>query len=188
MAELVNMTARKAKLERSTRETQVSVDICIDGSGKFDVQCDIQFLKHMCESLARYADFDLTLKASGDNDHHIIEDVAITLGQAFAKAVGDEPVERTASCILPMDDALVMVAIDLVDRPYCDADCPDDLYLHFFRSFAMSAGVTLHVVQIRGFDEHHIIEAEFKALGKCLLQATRPRGRLLSTKDAVKTR
>lgn len=181
------MTQRKAKIERSTRETKITADLCIDGTGKFDVECDIQFLKHMCESLARYASFDLKMTAAGDNDHHIIEDTAITLGEAFKKAVGQDPVERTASCILPMDDALVMVALDLVDRPYCDADCPDDLYLHFFRSFAMSAGITLHIVQIRGFDEHHIIEASFKALGKCLQAASRPRDTLLSTKDAVKT-
>ena len=181
------MTSRTAKLERSTRETKVTAELSLDGTGKFDVKCDIQFLKHMCETLARYADFDLKLTASGDNDHHVIEDTAITLGEAFKKAVGTGAVERTASCILPMDDALVMVAVDLVDRPYCDADCPDDLYAHFFRSFAMSAGITLHIVEIRGFDAHHIVEASFKALGKCLYQATRPRGTLLSTKDAVKT-
>jgi len=181
------MTARKAKFDRSTRETKISAELNIDGSGTFDVECDIQFLKHMCETLARYADFDLKLSASGDNDHHVIEDTAITLGEALKKAIGDAPVERTASCVLPMDDALVMVSIDLVDRPYCDADCPDDLYAHFFRSFAMSAGITLHIVEIRGFDAHHIVEASFKALGKCLRTATRPRGKLLSTKDAVKT-
>jgi imidazoleglycerol-phosphate dehydratase len=180
------MTARKAKLERSTREPKVTAELNIDGSGKFDVKCDIQFLKHMCETLARYADFDLKLSAAGDNDHHVIEDTAITLGEALKKAIGEAPVERTASCILPMDDALVMVSIDLVDRPYCDADCPDDLYAHFFRSFAMSAGITLHIVEIRGFDDHHIIEASFKALGKALNAATRPRKALLSTKDAVR--
>ncbi len=154
---------RKARLERSTRETKVSVELDVDGTGKFDVDCDIQFLKHMTETFARYAQFDLVLKAGGDNDHHVIED--------------------TAS---PMDDALVMVALDLVDRPYADIDCPDPLYTHFFRSFAMSAGITLHIVQIRGFDEHHLVEASFKALGKALYGATRPRGSLLSTKDAVK--
>ena len=180
------MTARKAKLERSTRETKIKVDLNIDGSGKFEVKSDIQFLKHMCETLARYADFDLKLEASGDNEHHIIEDAAIAIGSALKQALGDAPVERTASCILPMDDALVMVAIDLVDRPYCEADCPDPNYAHFFRSFAMSAGITLHIVEIRGFDEHHIIEASFKALGKSLYAATRPRKALLSTKDAVK--
>lgn len=86
-----------------------------------------------------------------------------------------------------MDDALVMAAVDLVDRPYCDTDCPDDMYAHFFRSFAMSAGITLHIVIIRGFDGHHVVEASFKALGRCLRQAVVPRGTLLSTKDAVKT-
>ncbi|MCQ2070819.1 MAG: imidazoleglycerol-phosphate dehydratase [archaeon] len=181
------MTSRCAKLERSTRETQISVDVDIDGEGKFDVTCDIQFLKHMAETFARYANFNLRLSAQGDNDHHIIEDTAIALGNAVKQAIGDAPVERTASCILPMDDALVMVALDLVDRPYCDADCPDPIYEHFFRSFAMSAGITLHIVQIRGFDEHHLIEASFKAMGKALYAATRPRDRLLSTKDAVKT-
>lgn len=180
------MTDRKAKLERSTRETRISVDIDIDGSGKFEVESDIQFLKHMTETFARYANFDLKLSAFGDNDHHIIEDTAIALGSAVRQALGDGPVERTASCILPMDDALVTVALDLVDRPYCDADCPDDNYAHFFRSFAMSAGITLHIVKIRGFDDHHVIEASFKALGKALYAATRPRDRLLSTKDAVR--
>lgn len=177
---------RKARLERSTRETKVSVELDVDGTGKFDVDCDIQFLKHMTETFARYAQFDLVLKAGGDNDHHVIEDTAIAMGEAVKKALGDTPVERTASCILPMDDALVMVALDLVDRPYADIDCPDPLYTHFFRSFAMSAGITLHIVQIRGFDEHHLVEASFKALGKALYGATRPRGSLLSTKDAVK--
>lgn len=180
------MKQRTAKLERSTRETKITAELNIDGKGKFDVACDIMFLRHMCETLARYAGFDIKLKASGDNDHHIIEDTAIALGEALRRAIGDGPVERNASCVLPMDDALVMVAVDLVDRPYCDADCPDDLYAHFFRSFAMSAGITLHIVVIRGFDEHHIVEASFKALGKCLGQATRPRDALLSTKDAVK--
>ncbi len=180
--------ARKAKLERSTRETDIKADLNIDGNGKFDVKCDIQFLRHMCETLARYASFDLKLEAKGDNDHHVIEDTAIALGEAFKRALGDGPVERTSFCVLPMDDALVMVSIDLVDRPYCDADLPDPLYVHFMRSFAMSAGITLHIVNIRGFDEHHIIEASFKALGKCLQQASRPRATLLSTKDAVKTK
>jgi len=180
------MTDRKAKLERSTRETKIEVEVNIDGSGKFDVDCDIQFLKHMCETFARYANFDLKLSASGDNDHHVIEDTAIALGTAVKQAIGDKPVERTAFCILPMDDALVMVSLDLVDRPYCDADCPDVNYAHFFRSFAMSAGITLHIVEIRGFDQHHIVEASFKALGKSLYAATRSRDKLLSTKDAVK--
>jgi len=180
------MTGRAAKLERSTRETQIFVELDIDGTGKFDVKCDIQFLKHMVETLARYASFDIKMKASGDNEHHLIEDAAITLGTAFKKALGTAPVERMATAILPMDDALVMASIDIVDRPYADIDCPDQLYHHFFRSFAMSAGITMHIMQIRGFDEHHIIEASFKTLGKALNIAVTPRKTELSTKDSVK--
>ncbi len=177
------MNARTSTIERSTRETRISVDLNIDGTGQFDVECDIQFLKHMTETLARYAGFDLRLKASGDNDHHIIEDTAITLGKALRAAMGEEPIERMATCIIPMDDALVMSSLDLVDRPYAEIDLPDPLYIHFMRSFAMAAGMTLHIVKIRGFDEHHIVEASFKATGKALAEALRRRGTELSTKD-----
>ena len=177
------MTARTSSLERSTRETRISVDLNIDGTGKFDVTCDIQFLKHMTETLARYAGFDLVLSAEGDNDHHIIEDTAITLGKALRQAMGDEPIERMATAVVPMDDALVMSSLDLVDRPYADIDLPDPIYIHFMRSFAMAVGMTLHIVQIRGFDEHHLVEAGFKATGKALAQALRVRGTELSTKD-----
>ncbi len=173
-------------MERSTRETTVTVGLDIDGTGGFDVVTDIQFLTHMVETLARYASFDITVRATGDNPHHLAEDVAITLGQAFAEAVGDGPVTRMATSVLPMDDALVMVSLDIVDRPYADIDCPDTLYHHFFRSFAMAAGLTLHIMVIRGFDEHHIVEAAFKALGAALGQAVAPRGTELSTKDSVR--
>lgn len=177
------MTARKTELERSTRETRISVALDIDGSGSFDVESDIQFLKHMTETLARYASFDIAMSAAGDNDHHIIEDAAITVGKALRRCIGDEPIERTATAVVPMDDALVMASLDLVDRPYCDADLPDPLYTHWMRSFAMSAGMTLHIVVVRGFDDHHIIEAAFKAVGKALRDAVRVRSSELSTKD-----
>lgn len=177
------MSARKTELERSTRETQIRVSLDLDGSGQFDVDCDIQFLKHMTETLARYASFDIAMSIHGDNDHHIIEDAAITLGKALRKALDDRPIERMATSVVPMDDALVMASLDLVDRPYCDADLPDPIYTHYMRSLAMSAGMTLHIVVIRGFDEHHIIEAAFKATGKALAQAVRTRDTELSTKD-----
>ena len=177
------MTARTSSLERSTRETRISVSLDLDGSGVFDVTSDIQFLKHMTETLARYASFDLAMSAEGDNDHHIIEDCAITVGKALRQALGDGPIERMATAVVPMDDALVMASLDLVDRPYADVDLPDPLYTHYMRSLAMSAGMTLHIVVIRGFDEHHIVEAAFKAVGKALSQAVRPRGTELSTKD-----
>jgi Imidazoleglycerol-phosphate dehydratase len=177
------MTVRSVNLERTTRETSVSLELNIDGKGEFSVECDLQFLKHMIETLARYASFDIKMKAVGDNDHHLIEDVAITLGSAFRNALGSTPIERMSTVTLPMDDALVMTSVDVIDRPFAEIDCPDQLYHHFLRSFAMSASITLHVVQLRGFDEHHIIEATFKALGVALKNATAPRKTELSTKD-----
>ncbi len=177
------MSARKAEIERSTRETTISVSLDIDGTGRFQVDSEIQFLKHMLETIARYASFDLKMEANGDNDHHIIEDAAITLGKALRQAIGDEPIERMATATIPMDDALVMASLDLVDRPYSDVDLPDPNYTHFMRSLAMSAGMTLHIVVIRGFDEHHIIEAAFKAVGKALSQAIVRRDIEISTKD-----
>ena len=179
------MTCRAASIKRETRETNVSVEFNLDGSGQFDVECDIQFLKHMVETLARYADFDIKMKASGDNDHHLIEDAAITLGKALREALGEVPIERMATATVVMDDAMVMTSLDLVDRPYCEADCPDPLYLHFFRSFAMTAGITLHILVIRGFDEHHIIEAGFKSMGRALKEAVKVRSTELSNKGAV---
>lgn len=182
------MTGRRAKLERDTRETQISAELNLDGTGEFRVDCEIQFLKHMVETMVRYASFDLKMNAGGDNDHHITEDVAITLGTVMKMSLGEESVERVATEFVPMDDALVMVSVDIVDRPYADVECPDPLYAHFFRSFAMAAGLTLHISVMRGFDEHHIVEASFKALGKALYKATRVRGSELSTKDKVEVR
>ena len=180
------MTCRAASIKRETRETNVSVELNLDGSGQYDVECDIQFLKHMVETLARYADFDIKMKASGDNDHHLIEDAAITLGKALREALGDAPIERMATATVVMDDAMVMTSLDLVDRPYCEADCPDPLYIHFFRSFSMTAGITLHILVIRGFDDHHIIEAGFKSMGKALKEAVKVRKDTLSNKGSVK--
>ncbi len=179
------MTGRTAKIDRKTRETQISVELDIDGTGRFEVESNIMFLKHMVETLARYASFDLKVSAYGDNDHHIIEDTAITIGKALQQALDGRPIERMATAIVSMDDALVMTSLDLVDRPYADVDCPSPEFHHFFRSFAMSAGLTLHVVVMRGFDEHHIIEAGFKSMGKALKEAVKPRSEELSTKDTV---
>lgn len=180
------MAKRTAKIERSTRETDISVEVDLDGSGRFDVECDIQFLRHMVETLSRYSDIDLKLRASGDNEHHIVEDTAITLGKAVARAIGTEPIERMCTKTVVMDDALVMTSLDIADRPYAEIDCPDPLYAHFFRSLAMSAGISLHMLVIRGFDEHHIIEAGFKSVGLALKCALVRRKTGLSTKDRVK--
>lgn len=182
----VNM--RESKLTRKTKETDISLHILLEGSGTSAIDLDDQFLRHMLETLTRYASFDLELKATGDNPHHLIEDVAIALGAAFRRSLADIPVERIASAMVPMDDALVTVSVDIVDRPYCDADCPDPLYSHFLRSFSMSSGITLHIIVHRGLDDHHVIEASFKALGIALKRAVVPRESVLSTKDAVKYR
>ncbi len=179
------MSSRTAKMERKTRETQISVELDIDGTGRYDVECDNQFLKHMIETFSRYSGMDISMKAAGDNEHHLIEDVGITLGKTFAKALDDKPIERMATSTVVMDDAMMMTSLDIVDRPYCEVDCPDMLYQHFMRSFAMSACITLHIVQIRGYDEHHIIEASFKSMGKALKDAVRYRDSELSTKDRV---
>ena len=179
------MSSRTAKMERKTRETDISISLNVDGTGKYEVECDNQFLKHMIETFSRYSSMDITMKASGDNEHHLIEDVGITLGKTFAKALDGNPIERMATSTVVMDDALVMTSLDIVDRPYCETDCPDPLYQHFMMSFAMSAGITLHIVQIRGFDVHHIIEASFKSMGMAIKQAVRPRSAELSTKDRV---
>jgi imidazoleglycerol-phosphate dehydratase len=182
------MKARTAKVRRQTRETNIEIVLTLDGAGKGVVQCEDKFFRHMLETLAKYASFDLELKAVGDNRHHVVEDIGIVLGSALSQAVGDQPIERIASATVPMDDALVTAAIDVIDRPYVDVECPDDLCLHFFRSFAMSAGITLHIIVERGFDEHHIVEAGFKALGISLRKAVVPRMSLLSTKDKPKVR
>jgi imidazoleglycerol-phosphate dehydratase len=179
---------REAKLTRKTRETNISLNLYLDGGGKAAVAVEDQFLRHMLETLTKYASFDLTLEAEGDNLHHLVEDVAIALGTSFRQALGDRPVERIASALVPMDDALVNVVVDIIDRPYCEADCPDPLYAHFFRSFAMSSGITLHIIIERGLDDHHMVEASFKALGMALRRAAIPRENVLSTKDTVNIR
>ena len=140
----------------------------------------------MLESVARFGKFDLSIRAKGYFNHHVIEDVAIAFGRALREALKNRPVQRVATATVPMDDALVTVALDLVDRPYCHVDLPDEMLEHFLRSFAMEARLTLHNVIVRGKNFHHIIEATFKALGMALHEATRPASTLKSTKGKVK--
>ena len=177
--------ARKCTLSRKTKETDISITLNIDGSGNIEVDVPDKFLRHMLETLAKYANFDLKLRAKGDLAHHLIEDVAIVLGKALREAIGDIPIKRVAHAVVPMDEALVMASIDLIDRPYVEVSVPDLMYDHFFRSFAMESRATIHSQIIRGKDEHHIIEATFKALGISLKDATRKRDGVLSTKSKV---
>ena len=177
---------RSKNLKRKTKETDVSVRLGLDGTGKYSIDIPDRWLKHMLESVARFGKFDLEVKATGDFNHHVVEDVGITLGKALKDAIKHRPVQRVGSATLPMDDALVTVSVDLVDRPYCQVDLPDEMLEHFMRSFAMEARITLHNLVHRGKNFHHINEACFKALGMALHQATRPSGTLQSTKGKVR--
>jgi imidazoleglycerol-phosphate dehydratase len=182
------MSGRTAAVKRGTKETEISVKLDLDGSGEYDISCSLQFLKHMLETLSRYSSVDMKIGISGDDDHHVTEDAAITIGSALKKAIGTIPICRMSTRTVAMDDALVMVSVDIADRPYADIECPDTLYTHFFRSFAMSSGMTMHIMVLRGRDDHHITEAAFKSLGLCIKDAIRVRSREISTKDTVKMR
>lgn len=172
------------ELTRRTRETSVRV-VMERGGDKTAVETTIPFLDHMLMSLAHYAGLDLTVAATGDLRHHLIEDVAIAMGTLLARMVPDAAA-RYGERTIPMDDALVQVALDLVGRFYYRGPLPSSLYDHWMRSFAENARMTLHVRVLRGDDRHHIVEAAFKALGLALREALRVDGdSVFSTKGAV---
>jgi len=181
---------RVATRARATKETSVDVTIDLDGTGTTDVSTGIGFYDHMLDQLGRHGGFDLTVHATGDlhiDTHHTVEDVAITLGEAFAEALGDKAgVRRFASGAFPLDEALIDIALDLSGRPFVawDVELPEALPLgvppfdpqlaeHAVSSFAMSAGITLHVNRRAGRNVHHLIEATFKGLARCLRDAVR---------------
>lgn len=177
---------KNRRLKRKTRETDVAVRLGLDGPARHEISIPDKWLRHMLESVARFGQFDLRVEADGDFNHHINEDVAITLGRALKQSLDGRPVRRVGSATVPMDDALVTVSVDLVDRPYCHVELPDEMLEHFLRSFAMEARITLHSIVLRGKNFHHVNEATFKALGMALHQATRPAAELQSTKGAVR--
>ena len=179
---------RTAKLARATRETEISLRMNIDGSGSFKGDVPDEFLRHMVETLVKYSGSDVEMSAKGDIKHHLVEDVAIVLGRGYREALGAAPVKRIASATVPMDEALVHVSVDLIDRPYVHLEIPDKMYEHFLRSFAMELRATIHSVLLRGKDEHHIVEATFKALGMAMKDAMEPSTSVMSTKSAVKWR
>ncbi len=176
---------RKSTIERKTTETDISVSLTLDGSGAFDVKTGVGFFDHMLEQLARHALFDLKVRAKGDlhiDDHHTVEDVGIALGRAFSEAFGEGTgVRRYGSCLLPMDEALTRVALDISRRPFLvwNVDFPTqkigtfdtELVREFFTAFAMNAGLTLHVDSLAGANSHHICESAFKALARSLRDA-----------------
>jgi imidazoleglycerol-phosphate dehydratase len=174
---------RAATLERSTRETTVRVTVA-RGTGTAEVGTTVPFLDHLLTALARYSGFDLAVSAAGDLRHHIIEDVALTLGEAFARAI-PATAARYGERTVPMDDALVQAVLDVGGRPFYRGPVPSGLYEHFLRSFCDAGAFTLHLRVLRGTDRHHVIEAAFKALGFALRQAAEDSGAVFSTKGAV---
>jgi imidazoleglycerol-phosphate dehydratase len=173
------------RLERETRETRITLEVRRKG-GAISVDTDEPFLTHMVVTLARYAGLGLTLEATGDLRHHLVEDVGIALGAALAKEVPAEA-ERYGWATVPMDDALVRAALDLGGRAWYEGELPSPLYEHFLQSLSVNLGATLHVVVDRGRDRHHVVEAAVKATGLALRQALRKGDTVFSTKGSVKT-
>ena len=194
---------RSGKIKRKTAETQISVALKLDGTGKYKVNTGVGFFDHMLEQLARHSLIDLEIEANGDNhidDHHTVEDTGIALGQALAQAVGDKVgINRYGWCLLPMDDTLIRTALDLSSRPflYFDIDLPTEkigdfdteLVREFFQALSTHAGITLHMEKLHGYNSHHIAEAAFKSFSKSLRVAIEKDPRNLkalpSTKGAL---
>jgi len=171
-------------VRRETRETTVHASVRTGAPTAAAIRTGEPFLDHMLLALARYAGLELELSASGDLRHHLVEDVAITLGMALRRHV-PEACARYGEATVPMDEALVQAALDLGGRFYYRGPVPSSLYDHFLRSLAEHAGMTLHVRVLRGRDRHHTVEAAFKATGLALRQALTPEGAVFSTKGAV---
>jgi imidazoleglycerol-phosphate dehydratase len=183
---------RTGHVHRETRESRVEVILNLDGSGRADISTGIGFLDHMLDSLARHARFDLTVKADGDlhvDQHHTAEDVGITLGQTLDQALGERRgIRRFGDAVVPLDEALSQVAIDLGGRPWASIDLPfrgtqigglsSDMIPHLLQSFAVDGRFALHVRLLAGDNDHHRAEATFKALARALDDATRPDPRL----------
>ncbi len=183
------MKARKAVIKRKTKETNINLELNLDGTGNGEINTGIQMFNHLLSQVAKHGIFDITLVASGDDKHHLIEDVAICMGKAMNKALGEkEGIVRMADATVPMDDSLAMVAIDISGRGYSVIDLPlkgndmagfpADLVRHFLESFAAEAKLNLHARIIYGVNDHHKVEALFKALGRALSKATRVNERI----------
>ena len=172
-----------SKLKRETKETQIVAEVRI-GTGLSNVDIDDRFLAHMVETLARYAGLDINLKAKGDLRHHLVEDVAITLGLALRDEVLDQA-NRYGWAQVPMDEALVEAAVDIGGRPYYVGQHPSKLYAHFLHSIATNLEATLHVRVLRGQERHHVVEAAIKATGLALREAIKEGDAVCSTKGSV---
>ncbi len=193
---------RMAECRRCTKETDISVQLNLDGTGKFNIDTGIGFFDHMLEGFAKHGFFDLEIQVKGDvhvDAHHTVEDTGIVLGQAFARALGDkEGISRFGNFILPMDDALVLAALDISGRTYFafEAELPagklgtmeTETVREFFMGFASGLGMNLHIRQLAGINTHHIVEAMFKAVAKAMDLAVKKDERIegvLSTKGTL---
>ena len=194
------MSKRLSVVKRETKETNISLELNLDGSGKWEVNTGISMFDHLLAQLAQHGRFDIKISAAGDDQHHLTEDVAICLGRAFGEALGEKRgIVRMADATVPMDDALATVAVDIsgrgytvLDLPFADNDMfgfPTDLIRHFLEAFAIEGRLNLHVKVAYGFNDHHKAEALFKALGRALDTATRIderiSGELPSTKNLL---
>jgi len=176
---------RTATIERKTKETEISVSLNLDGSGVYDISTGIGFLDHMLEQLSRHSLMDLTVKAKGDlhiDFHHTTEDTGIAIGEAFSKALGDRKgITRYASALVPMDETLSRIALDISNRPYLIwrvdfskpklGDMDTELFKEWFQAFAQAAGITLHIENLYGENNHHIVESCYKGLARSLREA-----------------
>jgi imidazoleglycerol-phosphate dehydratase len=176
---------RTAQVTRRTGESQVLVDLTLDGSGRSEVETGVPFFDHMLAQLARHGGFDLTVRAAGDvhvDAHHTVEDTTLALGQAVRDALGDKAgITRFGDAVVPLDETLVQAAVDVSGRPYCVHEEPELIELigsydtsltrHVWESLAASAGICLHVRVLSGRNAHHIVEAQFKAVARALRQA-----------------
>ena len=177
--------SRRARVERETKESKVVVDLDLDGTGRVDVETGVPFFDHMLGQLGKHGLVDLTVQARGDvevDSHHVVEDVAIVLGQALAKALGDKSgIRRFGDALVPLDETLVQVAVDVSGRPYCVHEEPEIVELigtydttltrHIFESLAAAAQICVHVRVLSGRNAHHIVEAQFKAFARALRDA-----------------
>ena len=196
------MADRIAKVDRKTKETDITIELDLDGTGKADINTGVGFLDHMLDSFARHGLFDLTVKAKGDlevDSHHLIEDTGIVLGEAIKEAVGDKKgINRYGFFTLSMDEALVLSAVDLSGRPYLVfdvafstqtmGDYDTQMVKEFFYALSYSAGMNLHLKQFSGDNDHHICEACYKAFAKALCAAVQKNPRIedvLSTKGKI---
>ncbi len=199
---LMDMNIRSADISRKTKETEINMEFVLDGSGKAQIETGIGFFNHMLDSFARHGFFDLKLAVKGDlyvDPHHSVEDTGIVLGQAIKNALGDKAgIKRYGYSIIPMDEALILCAVDLSGRPYLSYDLSfsadkvgyldTELVREFFYAVSYTAGMNLHIRMLNGGNNHHVVEAAFKAFAKALDEATRPDPRVdgvLSAKGVI---